>query len=372
MRWVLPWAWDRTLRRLRRVKPGRHLLVAICDHFEPLHGGANLSRGRKRVLAWREEYPKLAEGFRDDDGRPPRHSFFFPGEEYHPDLVEPLAELCELGLGEVEVHLHHDGDTRETLRRSLELTLSHLDRHSLLPRTRRGPRWAFIHGNWALANGRPDGRHCGVDDELHLLWELGCYADFTFPSAPDVCQPPHANGIFYPAGDIRKRRPYDRIDPAYAGKGHRDRVLFITGPLALAKRDERMALRIEGSALTAKDPPTKARLRTFIDCHVHVLGRPEWVFVKLHTHGAKEQEAASLLGAPQRAFHEELAALRAHGHFVHYVTAREMFNIAMAAMEGRTGWPGAYRDHVIPKPPRALVARRPQMRDPMRAIRARH
>lgn len=356
MRWVLPWAWDRALRRLRGTRPGRHLVIAVCDHFEPLHGGATLIRGTKRVAAWREEYPELAAGFVDDDGHPPRHTFFFPGEEYAHELVEPLAELCELGLGEVEVHLHHDGDTRESLRKSLERALEDLDRHRLVSQTNEGPKWAFIHGNWALSNGRPDGRWCGVDDELELLWQLGCYVDFTFPSAPDICQPPHANGIFYPRGDVRQRRAYDRMSHAYAGKGLQNRVLLITGPLAITRRDGSLMPRIEASALTAKDPATKARLASWIDCHVHVRGRPEWVFVKLHTHGAPEPQAASLLGPPQRAWHEELQNLRRDGWFLHYVTAREMFNIAAAAMEGRSGWPGAYRDHVIPPPPRALSA----------------
>lgn len=353
MRWVLPWAWDRVSRSLRRIKPGHHLLVAICDHFEPLHGGATLVRGQKRVLAWREEYPELAKSFSDDDGYAPRHTFFYPGEQYHPDLLEPLAELCELGLGEVELHLHHDGDTRHSLQRALSGTIRDFDRHGLLAHTPEGPKWAFIHGNWALANGRPDGRWCGVDDELELLWELGCYADFTFPSAPDVCQPAHANDIFYPGGNIKRRRSYDRPSHAYAGKGPEERVLLITGPLALAKRPDGFAYRIESSALTAKDPPTRARLRTWIDSHVHIRGRPEWVFIKLHTHGAPEPEARSLLGLAQHAFHEELNKLRGEGYFVHYVTAREMFNIAVAAIEGRSGSPGAYRDHIIPKPNRA-------------------
>jgi hypothetical protein len=39
------------------------------------------------------------------------------------------------------------------------------------------------------------------------------------------------------------------------------------------------------------------------------------------------------------------------------VTAREMYNIAVAAMEGRAGEPGRYRDHVIPPPPAARQAR---------------
>lgn len=353
MRWLLPWAKDRLLGRVRRIAPGKHLIVAICDHFEPLHGGAAHARGEKRVARFRRAYPEIARAFRDDDGLNPRHTFFYPGEQYAHTLVEPLAELCEMGFGEVEVHLHHDGDSRASLKRALETSLDDLDGHGLVSRVDGQRKWAFIHGNWALANGRPDGRWCGVDDELDLLWELGCYADFTFPSAPDVCQPPHANRIFYPAGDTSHRRSYDKIDEAYAGKGMRDRVLLITGPLALSRRETRLAPRIEASALTAKDPASRARLRTWIDCHVHVRGRPEWVFIKLHTHGAPEREAEALLGAPQRSFHEELGALRDEGRCIHYVTAREMFNIAAAAMMGRSGWPGAYRDYIVPPPPRA-------------------
>ena len=44
--------------------------------------------------------------------------------------------------------------------------------------------YAFIHGNWSLCNSRPDGRYCGVNNELDVLRETGCYADFTLPSAP--------------------------------------------------------------------------------------------------------------------------------------------------------------------------------------------
>ena len=88
------------------------------------------------------------------------------------------------------MHLHHDGDTADTLTRQAALHAARLREHGHLSRDAAGDfQWAFIHGNWCLANGRPDGRWCGVDDELPLLHELGCYADLTFPSAPDECQP---------------------------------------------------------------------------------------------------------------------------------------------------------------------------------------
>ena len=64
------------------------------------------------------------------------------------------------------------------------------ERHGLLSRDRYTGEvgYGFIHGNWALDNSRPDGRMCGVDNELDVLRETGCYADFTLPSAPSPTQ----------------------------------------------------------------------------------------------------------------------------------------------------------------------------------------
>ena len=216
------------------------------------------------------------------------------------------------------------------------------------------PAWAFIHGNWCLANARRDGRWCGVDDEMELLYELGCYADFTFPSAPDQCQPGIVNAIYYPRGDVRRRRAYEDGAPAKVGTARQDRLLMISGPLALAPREGRRGVRIESAALDKSDPPTAARLGTWVEQHVHVEGRPEWVFVKVHTHGAPEPNAEVLLGEAQRSFHEALAAYTTRRNWqLHYVTAREMYNVARAAMDGKGGSPAAYFDYEVPPPPRA-------------------
>src|SRR5438128_1862624 len=86
--------------------------------------------------------------------------------------------------------------------------------HPPCSRDASGYRWAFIHGNWSLANGRPDGKWCGVDDELVMLHELGCYVDLTFPSAPDSCQPDKVNQIYWPTGDLTQRRSYEHGERA--------------------------------------------------------------------------------------------------------------------------------------------------------------
>jgi len=345
-------------RHLRPEREGvRHLLVALCDHYEPLWGGADELRGAERVRAWREGYPRLASLYRDADGRPPRHSFFFPGEEYRPQFLEPLAELARAGLGEVEIHLHHDGDTAETLEVQLRETIANFARHGHLARdSDERPRYAFIHGNWALANARVDGRWCGVDEELPLLFRTGCYADFTFPAAPDESQPNIVNRIYWPTGDLSARRCYESGTPARVGEVMSDRLLMLQGPLAFSRRPgRRLAIRLENSALTANDPPSSARARTWVSRNIHVAGRPEWVFVKLHTHGAPDRQMASLLGEGGHALHRVLTMEYNDGHRwrLHYVTAREMFNVAIAAMEGQSGDPNTYRDHVLPPPPAA-------------------
>jgi hypothetical protein len=352
--WVGPWLRDRATKALSGRPREQHLLFAICDHFEPLHGHASHELGLVRVHRWREALPRVADGFRDTDGRRPRHTFFFPGEEYDGALLEPLAELVTLGLGEIEVHLHHDGDTRATLADKLRRTLRDYGKHGVVPYREDAPAWSFIHGNWSLANGRADGRWCGVDDELELLRELGCYADFTFPSAPDPCQPRVVNRIYYPR-DPARRRAYDDAEPIRVGASPRDRVLLLQGPLGIARRlGRRGGLRIDAGAIDAGDPPSARRLCTWIDQWVHLPGRPEWTFVKVHTHGATERNARALLGEPIAELHGALAALAASGHWrVHYVTAREMYNVARAAMDGRAGSPAKYFDYEVPPPERA-------------------
>lgn len=348
----------------RRSERPSHLLFAVCDHYEPLWGKTTpLDVGDARVEAWENRYPILAEQFRDADGLPPRHSFFFPGEEYDPRFLERLARLAAAGYGEVELHLHHDGDTADALRQDIATHLDNFAQHGHLSRetTPSGERYrfAFIHGNWCLANARKDGRWCGVDEEVQLLFDAGCYADFTFPSAPDECQPNLVNQIYWPTGDLRRRKAYATGDAARVGQVLRDRLLMVTGPLALTRRPgTKLRFRIESSALSHDDPPSAARVRSWIAQNIHIQGRPEWLFVKVHTHGAPEDNANVMLGDAALSMHHELARIaRQSGMVLHYVTAREMYNIAMAAMEGGSGDPAQYRDHIIAPPPVATQRR---------------
>jgi hypothetical protein len=347
----------RSLRAPRHEGP-RHLLFAFCDHYEPLADEVLHEQGVKRVQTWVDAYPQLANGYTDSSGRPPQHSFFFPGDQYAPEYLEQLSGLVRDGYGEVEIHLHHDGDTEASLRGLLDKAVADFSRHGHLGRDPSGrPRYAFIHGNWCLANSRADGRHCGVDAELPLLWDTGCYADFTFPASPSECQPNIVNQIYWPTGDLRRRRAYEWGERARVGHTKADRVLLIQGPLAIASKPGAIA-RIESGDLQGNDGADANRVKTWVNQNIHVEGRPDWVFVKVHTHGAPERNAATLLGASWHALHSALAKYNdGHKWHLHYVTAREMYNIAKAAMNGAEGDPGKFRDYEILPPP-ILAARR--------------
>lgn len=314
-----------------------------------------------------DQLPKLAAPFRDSDGRPPRHTFFFPAEQYRREHLDALALLCEAGLAEVEVHLHHDHDTSNGLRATLlEFKNRLFLEHGLLTTTLDNDiAYGFIHGDWALDNARPDGRFCGVNDEITILRETGCYADFTQPAAPDVSQTRTVNSLYYAVDDPVRPRSHDRGVEAHVGKPLRcPGLLVVQGPITL-NWERRILGVVPGLDVGAIDgspgyAPALRRFRGWVDARIAVRGRPEWVFVKVHTHGAPERNATTLLGPRMAALHDAIGREFNDGrrYRLHYVTAREMVNIVRAAEAGEAGNPGDYHDYVLPPPQVAGVHQR--------------
>jgi hypothetical protein len=352
------WLGSYLRRRPRpRVDGPVHVMFCFVDHFEPAWGRADLATQRKRVDRWCHDYRELASVHRDADGRPPQHSFFYPEEEYVEEHLQKIAALCADGYGELEIHLHHDDDTADNFRSTISRfnELLH-ERHGALPRDPQTGqlRFAFIHGNWSLDNSRADGRWCGINNELILLRELGCYADFTLPSAPSDTQTRMINAIYYATDDPARPKSHNTGEPVRVGGQPSGDLMIVQGPLGLNWRERRFGVipRIENADVRRGCPPTPARVDAWVDTGIHVEGRPEWVFVKVHTHGTQERDMDTLLGEAAHAMHAHLESAYNDGarYVLHYVTARETYNIIKAAEAGRTGNPHEFRDFVLPRP----------------------
>lgn len=368
----LRWLPTYLSQRLMRRPPARpaHLIIAMADHFEPAivpdspRAFASIDVQRARLDRWCREYPRALERWRDDDGRPFRHTYFYPAEQYDKELIDCLADHCHRGWGEVEIHLHHGVDQPDT-RANTEAVLGEFrDRlagHGCLSLWDGlgGPRYAFVHGNWALANSA-GGQYCGVDDEMLVLAKTGCYADFTLPSAPAVSQTAWINALYECGLPLATRAPHRRGVSLAAGRRPRVFPLIIQGPLGLNFERRAGGLhipRIENSAVTGANPPSMRRLALWRRAAIRVHGRPDWIFIKLHCHGMDPRDEAAMFGAPMRRFLQEVTEQsRQGGDRVHFVTAREMVNIALAACSGRSGNPGDYRDFRLrPITPSRLV-----------------
>lgn len=335
-----------------------HVMFCFVDHFEPMWRGADPELQRTRVDRWCLDYRRLADRHQDADGRPPQHSFFYPEEEYTQEHLDKLASLCADGYGEIEIHLHHDNDTETNFRECISRFANILhERHGALPLDPETgvPRFGFIHGNWCLDNSRPDGRWCGLNNELILLRELGCYADFTLPSAPSDTQTSTINSIYYATDDPHAPKSHDKGVPVRKGGSASGDLMIVQGPLSLNWKERRLGLlpRIENADIRASCPPTPARVDAWVRSGVHVEGKPDWIFVKIHTHGTQDHDMDTLLGESADAMHRYLGERYNDGnqYVLHYVTAREVYNIIKAAEAGLDGDPAQYRDYLLPPPP---------------------
>jgi hypothetical protein len=347
-RWLIPYLVQTPKRRPPARGEEVHVLLCFADHYEPKAGHAAPALARSRVERWVHDYPRQFGRFRDSDGRPPRYTFFYPIEEYEAEYLDLLAGLCRAGFGEVELHLHHHNDTAANFREQLLSARSvFAERHGLLARRRDtgAPAYGFIHGNWALCNSHPGGINCGVNNELHILRETGCYADFTMPSAPHRTQTRKINSIYYARDKPGRAWSHDSGTDVGAGPPPADALLLIQGPLVFDWRKRRLGVvpRLENGCIQGSQPARIERLASWLKARVQVPARPDWFFVKLHAHGATENSHEALLGALMVRFHEDLARRAAEDprfHY-HYVTAREMYNLVKAA---EADWAGSVSD----------------------------
>jgi hypothetical protein len=364
----------------------RHVIFAFVDHFEPINGYT----GPNEVKMWVDDYMAMAGRHLDADGRHPVHTYF-TGWGYN-DLpgawvrarINQLNTATFYGYGETEFHLHHGhpdetGYTQEQCRQELlncfararEVYTSHGGWTTL--GTNPQIAFAFIHGMWALDNSRWDTwsypgdsfyAWCGVNDELALLGEWGCFADFTFPAWGSM-QPLIGDSLFWVRDDPNPASYKDanNIRLVQVGGQPYGDLMIVEGPATNTN--------IGYVAGSYDDAPTLQRMDQWVGHNVHVVGQGDWVFVKVYTHGvdgiwADAKSRDYFFGSTADAFYTAIEAKYNDGvnWKLHYVSAREMYNIARAAEAGMTGDPGIWRDYVV-KPyanTRILTANSYQMR----------
>ena len=336
-----------------------HIMFCFVDHFEPDWGRPNKSVQAKRVDRWVVEYEKIASMHFDADGCFPKHTFFYPEEEYEYEYLHKLSNLCSKGYGEIEIHLHHDNDTEENFNKTMRDFINTLDaKHGAIARSKETNElcWTFIHGNWCLDNSSKDGRWCGLNNEITLLKNLNCYADFTLPAAPDGSQTKKINSIYYATDDPNKAKSHNDGVDVRVGREETGDLMLIQGPLTLVWKKTKLPFlripKIENSDIRYEQPPDIKRMDKWLKCNIHVKGKEDWVFVKIHTHGAQEDSMKVLLDGPLDKFFTDLEDQYNDGvnYILHYVTAREMYNIIKAAEKNCDGDPNDYRDYLIDKP----------------------
>ncbi len=363
--WSLPWlarypfwrAGAATRRALEGDGPV-HLVVVVANHFEPSwseRGGLlPLDEQRRRLDRWCDVARATGEAVRDVDGTPFRHTNFYPGEQYHAPLLDTLAALQREGFGEVEIHLHHgveEPDTEANLHRALvEFRDLLAEEHKCLSREEGDaqPKYAFVHGNLALANSS-GGRFCGVDTEMRVLAETGCYVDMTLPAVPLEPQVPRINAVYECGRPLEEPVPHRTGPSLRVGRRPQLPVIF-TGPLVFnwTRRVKGLPVpRTDDGALAANYTNDFARLERWASARVAVRGRPEWVFVKLYCHGFFTHDQSACIGDGVRRFWSEALeeSERTGRYRIHFASAREAFNISMAAVDGLSGDPQQYRDY---------------------------
>ena len=336
--WLLPYLRSRVRKSFNSAKPKR-AWVAITDHYEPLGMGASVATALNRVAQWRDKWPRIADDApRDAAGQRPQYSFFYPQEEYRRDLLDGIAEIVRLGVGDVEVHIHHDKEQRAAFIEKVSKFCRQLtDDHGLLRKQNGQTVFGFIHGNWALDNSLPGGALCGLNGEIALLRDLGCYADFTMPSLPSPSQGRVVNQIYWCTNNSDNQpRSFDQGIEATVGGGKRGDLLMITGPLGL-RFHNRLTPRLETGEVAGYDLPTLSRVQNWFRV-APMIG--DDIFIKLYTHGAPERNLDPLLNSGLadlfRLISEQASR---NGIEIHWATAWQMYQAANALIQGRSPVP---------------------------------
>lgn len=338
---------------LRRSQKPIHILFCNVDHYEPGIGDVPSYVEKERLTRLITEYPKLVRTHKDSSGNVPRRTWFFPPHIHRNDNLRRLVSLCERGYGEIELHLHHgkrEKDNAENLRKTIEQCIEEYGYFGIFGTEDKKKRYGFIHGDWALDNSRK-GRFCGVNNEIQILKETGCYADFTFPSLNEA-NPFKINSIFYATDNPKKPKSYNRGIAVQRSRQNKGDLILIQGPIhPFFKNKNPFGLRVLGDSINSNTQMNERRVDLWVKTGIHIKGQRNWIIIKTHIHGAADADI--VLGKEMDKIYKYIETKYNDGedYLLHYVSARELYNIIKAIEDGKEGEnPEEYRNYKIMAP----------------------
>jgi len=322
-----------------------HLMFVVADHYEP---GFIEEEAVIENEKWLADYAKAVEGKQDSYGNRFVYNWFYPFDQRNDRVLKRLQQEVKQGSGEIEFHWHKPCLTAAEYQVQLTEAVAWFKEFGAFQGAERGDdnatRFSFIAGNWDLDNGRGTG--CGINDEISQLIKAGGYMDMTYSTLGSPAQPKDMINQIYYVKDTPEARSYKQ--------GHRIKVgevtpetpfLMFQGPLSF-----HWDLTFEYGALESYALPSLKRIKRWIDSHIHVENKPQWSFVKLYSHGIQSPDIVKHhLGPMLDALKTETAARNIK---LHYVSAREAYNIVRAAEAGMEGDPELYRDFIYGAPQR--------------------
>lgn len=317
-----------------------HLMFVVADHYEP---GFEQVEAMAANEAWLADYREVVAGKTDSYGNRFVYNWFYPFDQRNDPVLARLQEEVKHGGGELEFHWHKPCLSAEEYGVQLTEAVAWFQSEGAFQAHDDGnARFAFIAGNWDLDNGRGTG--CGVDDEISQLRRAGGYMDMTYSTLGSPAQPREIINQLYYVKDTQGAKSYEQgTRVRVGGKTPEDPFLMFQGPLSF-----HWDLSFEYGALESYALPSLKRIKRWIDSHIHVEGKPQWSFVKLYSHGIQSPDIVKHHLGPML---DQLKAEAEQRNIkLHYVSAREAYNIVRAAEAGLEGDPELYRDYIYAPP----------------------
>jgi len=344
--WFLPYVYDSLFTDRYGSSKVEHLIFVVADHYEPDHPQAQNKHGTQRNEDWLKKFRPIADKHKDSYNNNFRYTWFYAYDQKNDTVIVELNKMVYQGYGEIELHWHHPISNSTKFPSELQEALNWFNQYGALLTSGENPqsRFAFIHGNWSLDNSDHIDPHkfCGVNTELEILFDHGCFADFTFSTIDTPAQPKKINSIYYAQDDTLPKSYNTGID-SEVGKSNNDALMIFEGPIGINFK----IMELEYSEIEYFSKFSEDRIHLWLDSNIHVKGRPEWLFVKIYSHGIQSKEVIEnhldefLSKLEKICYNKEIK--------LHYMSAREAYNVVKAAEDGQTGNPENFRDYSIPK-----------------------